>query len=574
MKKIKTVLALFSALSLLFLSGMFVSCDDGDSSGNNENTDTKSTESDPDANSEKTKDDETNDPSDDTSLSEATLWVVGDSTVCDYGDYVKDASAKITDSSYFYPRYGYGMQLYNYLSSKITVNNLALSGRSSKSFLSEDNYTTLKTGIKKGDFLVIGFGHNDEKSDDDTRFADANASTDTEGSFKYNLYTYYAKVALDAGATPILCSPICRLNSKEDYTGSYAHVTSTGDYGKAVVELGTEKNIQVVDLTSITKALYTELGYNEAIYFHAMTSGSSDTEPKLTSVDTTHINVYGAKRVSYEFAKAISESNCTLKPYVDTTKLTVPTKDADLIQNPNYTYVAYTAVDWTKYEAADNFKTTTSGWYGTAFGDTGGAPATATNGYYATETSTGVFKVGQTGTSSPKGKIASTSEGYAFCFTPVPVSDNFMITITAKVLTTANVKQAGFGLMLRDDCYVPTNDKSILSNYVAAAVYASSETACIANFSRESSALKQETENAISALYAVDDTATFTITRTGQVVTVTTVYKANTYATTYTDFDFVARDNDFMYVGAFAVRGTSIEVTNVTYTKTGESQGA
>lgn len=566
MKKIKRHIALLASFSLLFCSGLVLSCDDGGSGGTEEKTD-NGNGSDTGSNSE-------NDDDNTTSLSEATIWVVGDSTVCDYGDYVKEASAKITDSSYFYPRYGYGMQLYNYFSSKITVQNLALSGRSSKSFTSEENYTTLKNGIKAGDFLVVGFGHNDEKSDDTARFADATQSTDTEGSFKYNLYNYYVKLATDAGATPILCSPIVRLNNKDDYTGSYAHITSTGDYGKAVVELGEEKNVQVVDLTTITKTIYATLGYDEAIYFHAMTSGSSADTPKLTSVDTTHINIYGAKRVSYEFAKAISESSCALKPYVNTAKLTVPTKDADLVKNPSYTYVEYTAVDWTKYEAADNFKTITSGWYGTAFGDTGGAPAAASNGYYATETSTGVFKVGQTGTSSPKGKIASTSEGYAFCFTPVPVSDNFMITVTAKVLTTANVKQAGFGLMLRDDCYVPTNDKSILSNYVAAAVYASSETACIANFSRESSALKQETENAISALYAVDDTATFTITRTGQVVTVTTVYKSKTYETTYTDFDFVARDNDFMYVGAFAVRGTSIEVTNVTYTKTGESQGA
>ncbi|MBR1403440.1 MAG: hypothetical protein IJ558_04630 [Treponema sp.] len=569
MKKIKTVLALFSTLSLLFLSGMFVSCDDGDSSGNNENTDTKSTESDPDANSEKTKEDETNDPSDDTSLSEATLWVVGDSTVCDYGDYVKDASAKITDSSYFYPRYGYGMQLYNYLSSKITVNNLALSGRSSKSFLSEDNYTMLKAGIKKGDFLVIGFGHNDEKSDDDTRFADANASTDTEGSFKYNLYTYYAKVALAAGATPILCSPICRLNIKEDYTGSYAHVTSTGDYGKAVVELGTEKNIQVVDLTSITKALYTELGYNEAIYFHAMTSGSSDTEPKLTSVDTTHINVYGAKRVSYEFAKAISESNCTLKPYVDTAKLTVPTKDADLIQNPNYTYVAYTAVDWTKYEAIERFKVTRDGWYGTAFGDCGGDPTTDEKGFFANDE-----KTGQSTSGNGSGKFASSSEGFSFYFKPVSISRNFTVSATVKVITIpTSVNQSGFGLMLRDDCYVPTNDKSIASNYVAAG-FLGSKSDITANFSRTSSSSITKTSNAIDGAYDVDDTATFTIKRLGQVVTVTTVYKSKTYETTYTDFDFVAKDNDFMYVGIFATRGTTVEITNVSFTDDGESQGA
>ena len=74
--------------------------------------------------------------------------------------------------------------------------------------------------------------------------------------------------------------------------------------------------------------------------------------------------------------------------------------------------------------------------------------------------------------------------------------------------------------------------------------------------------------------YAVDDTAEFTIERIGQVVTVTTVYKDKTYTQTYTDFDFVAKDNKYMYVGMFGTRGTTAEFTEVVYTDLGESQGA
>ena len=48
--------------------------------------------------------------------------------------------------------------------------NLALSGRSSLDFLSEANYATLKNSIKAGDYLLIGFGHNDEKYTDSDRF--------------------------------------------------------------------------------------------------------------------------------------------------------------------------------------------------------------------------------------------------------------------------------------------------------------------------------------------------------------------------------------------------------------------
>lgn len=563
--KLKALTAL--VLGFTFIGAGFISCSDGSDNNNNNGSEPLETggagTSDPE-----TGGSDTNGTYDDSSLSAATIWVVGDSTVC---DYTKE-DGTLTDATYFYPRYGYGTQFYNYFSTKITVKNLALSGRSSKSFLEEANYTTLKNEIKAGDFLVIGFGHNDEKSDDAARFTDASKPTSDSTSFKYSLYENYVKIAENKGATAILCSPIVRASSTDDYSGSYGHVTATGDYGTAVVELGQEKNVQVVNLRDITAAIWKEAGYNEAIYFHAMTSGVSDTEPKVTSVDTTHVNIYGAKRIAYEFAKAISQSTCALKPYVDTTKLTCPTKANDLVKNSAYKYVDYTAVDWTAYSPADQFKTKTAGWYGTAFGDCGGAPATASNGYYATETSDGIFKVGQTA-SSAKGKIANANVGIAFLFQQLPLSRNFTLTAEAKVLTSADKNQAGFGLMLRDDCYVPTNDKSILSNFVAASIYCDTTSSTKMNMKFEGG-LTLGSSGTSAGLYAVNDTATFTIKRLGQVVTVTTVYKGNTYTDTYTDFDFVAKDNDFFYAGMFATRGTTVEFTDITLTDDGESQGA
>ena len=77
-----------------------------------------------------------------------TVYMVGDSTVCNYTN----------DTSLAFPRNGYGMWVGNYLNENATVVNLALSGRSSKSFLQETNYTTLKNSISKGDYLIIGFG--------------------------------------------------------------------------------------------------------------------------------------------------------------------------------------------------------------------------------------------------------------------------------------------------------------------------------------------------------------------------------------------------------------------------------
>ena len=68
----------------------------------------------------------------------STLWVIGDSTVSSFED------------KYYYPRYGYGTMLDKYLNDNVKVVNIALSGRSSKSYLSEPEYNTLINGMKQG----------------------------------------------------------------------------------------------------------------------------------------------------------------------------------------------------------------------------------------------------------------------------------------------------------------------------------------------------------------------------------------------------------------------------------------
>ncbi|MBQ8688543.1 MAG: RICIN domain-containing protein, partial [Ruminococcus sp.] len=85
------------------------------------------------------------------------VYTVGDSTVCEYDSNTVSSLNRM----------GWGMQLANEYNN-VKVNNLALSGRSSRSFLAEKNYTTLCNSIGAGDYLFIQFGHNDEKTDEAT----------------------------------------------------------------------------------------------------------------------------------------------------------------------------------------------------------------------------------------------------------------------------------------------------------------------------------------------------------------------------------------------------------------------
>ena len=497
-------------------------------------------------------------------LAPTTMYLVGDSTMASFED------------KYFYPRYGYGTQIGNYFDEKVSVVNLALSGRSSKSFLIEANYTTLKNSIKAGDFLVIGFGHNDEKSDDASRFTDASLSYTDPASFGYHLYEYYIKLALEKGAIPILCTPIVRAKSSDDYSGNEGHNTATGDYAAAIRELGEVYNVDVIDLTSLTRAQYETIGFDEACYYHAVINGKYAADgttivPDFATVDKTHLNVYGAKYVAYLFAKEFSKIHGWGGYVLD--GIVEPTK-ADLVPIDGYVVPSYQAPDLDNYTAPGHFSTITDGWYGTAFGNTGGSPQSTSNGYIAKEVSEGVFQVGQhLASGSNKGKFQGADDGFAFLFRQVEADKNFTLTVSGKVVYTAATKQAGFGLMLRDDCVINQSATgAISSNYVTAGFICNTDTSMGANFYRENGTLNKG-EGSVP-MVAVDDTFTMTISRVGQSVTVSITYNGETYTTTHVDFDFFANDVGYMYVGMFANRGTVIECTDVVFTITGESQGA
>ncbi len=493
-----------------------------------------------------------------------TVYLVGDSTVCSFTD------------SYYYPRYGYGTQLGSYLTDKATVVNLALSGRSSKSFIEEANYKTLADSLKAGDYLIIGFGHNDEKSDDAARFSDASKAYTEEGSFGYYLYEYYIKLAAEKGATAILCTPIVRAATDDDYTGSEAHVTATGDYAQAIRDLGTAVGIPVVDLTEITKAEYSAKGFDTIRNYHAVISGQYDTDgvtvvPNWVSIDKTHLNIYGAKFVAYNLASELSELEGIGKYVAE--GIAAPTI-ADLVPLDGYKVPDYTAPDLENYAPGGSFAAITDGWYGTAMGNTGGNPYSSSNGYIASEVSEGVFRAGQhLDSGSNKGKFENASDGFAFIFRQVEADKNFTLTASGKVIYTGLTKQAGFGLMLRDDCIIDqTATDTISTNYVTAG-FLCNDSNMVSNFYRENSTL-YKSGSTVSPIAPVDSTFTASIERVGQSVTVSITYGGETYTETYVDFDFQAVDGGYMYVGMFANRGTVIEFTDVVFTITGISQGA
>jgi lysophospholipase L1-like esterase len=85
------------------------------------------------------------------------IFIAGDSTASDYPPERA-------------PRAGWGMALQSFFGPNRGVHNHALSGRSSRSFIEQGALDAIAGELRKGDVLLIQFGHNDEKIEDPTRY--------------------------------------------------------------------------------------------------------------------------------------------------------------------------------------------------------------------------------------------------------------------------------------------------------------------------------------------------------------------------------------------------------------------
>lgn len=466
----------------------------------------------------------------------SNIWIVGDSTVSSFAD------------NYYYPRYGWGTQIGNYFDGSFTIQNLALSGRSSKSYTADPQYKTLLTGMKSGDYLLVGFGHNDEKLEVE-RYTNPNGTYLDKGSFANSLYENYIKQAQTVGCKVILCTPIVRRADTGVWSDSNLHITATsgefagGDYAQAIRDLGKNLNIPVVDMTSLTKALYDKLGPDETINLHAWTSSKS------VSVDNTHTNIWGAKYNAYFITKTIKELGIAglAEHIIDAV---APTKATSLTANPNYKVSSYTG------ELKQSALWTDNGiWKGTVFGDVGLQPSTENQ--ILEKDSNGNMHIA---VSNNKGKIASTSDGIAMYYYKVPAKSKFTLTAKAKINKLALNDQVSFGLMARDEMYVDYNTMEALGDYVVAGPLKLTKTGNVWNcFARKSGALIKGgiCANSIS----VGDTVNLSIQSNSDGYACTFGNEAT--ITGGFDFSLTSIDPNYVYVGMFVARNAEITYSDI-----------
>ena len=248
-----------------------------------------------------------------------TIFIIGDSTVAK-----KDLS---TGS----PERGWGMALQCYFDSAyIRVDNHAVNGRSSKSFIDEGRWDKVLSAMKPGDYVIIQFGHNDEKPA-------VERHTDPGSTFDYNL-AKFVRETRERGGIPILMNPVVRRNFaqkplKNDDDEKLRNTTfadgsklvegdslidTHGLYKVAPRDVARRMNCHFIDANQITHDLEQSLGVEGSKKLHMWYKPGEEPSLPQGRQDNTHYNIYGAQVVAKLLAEALIEEIPVLsKYYVD-----------------------------------------------------------------------------------------------------------------------------------------------------------------------------------------------------------------------------------------------------------------
>jgi lysophospholipase L1-like esterase len=209
------------------------------------------------------------------------FYIIGDSTV-------KNGDGKGGNK-----QWGWGSFVADYFdTTKIAVENQAIGGRSSRTFITDGRWDKIMATLKKGDYVIMQFGHNDSSPLDDTARARGtikgigNDSVETYNpirKMKEVVYSYgwymrkYIKETKAKGAIAIVCSPIPRNDWKD---GKVIRSAENG-YTAWARQVAKEEGAYFIDLNELVATQYELLGAEKVKAFFPS--------------DHTHTDIEGAK---------------------------------------------------------------------------------------------------------------------------------------------------------------------------------------------------------------------------------------------------------------------------------------
>lgn len=208
------------------------------------------------------------------------FYIIGDSTV------------RNGDGTGRNGQWGWGSFIASYFdTNKISVQNHAIGGRSSRTFITEGRWDRILATLKKSDYVIMQFGHNDAGPLDDTARARGTIrGIGSESKEIYNpimkkqevVYTFgyymrkYIRDAKGKGAIAIVCSPIPRNSWREGKVGR-----SKESYAGWSEQIAKEEGAYFIDLNDLVATRYEQIGAEAVKAFFP--------------ADQTHTDMNGAK---------------------------------------------------------------------------------------------------------------------------------------------------------------------------------------------------------------------------------------------------------------------------------------
>ncbi len=235
-----------------------------------------------------------------------TVFVIGDSTA---------ANKDLSKGS---PERGWGMMLQNCFDSTfVRVDNHAVNGRSSKSFINEKRWDKVLSLLKPGDYVIIQFGHNDEKPK-------ADRHTDPGSTFDYNL-AKFVRETREKGGIPVLMNSVVRRNWQPATEADKAAgkrtdkgLVLTDTHGLYIVaprDVAQRMNVHFVDANRITHQMEDSLGVDGSKKLHMNFAPGEHPLFPDGKEDNTHYTAYGAQMVADRLADALCKEIPLLSRY-------------------------------------------------------------------------------------------------------------------------------------------------------------------------------------------------------------------------------------------------------------------
>jgi lysophospholipase L1-like esterase len=228
-----------------------------------------------------------------------TIYLIGDSTV------------KNSNKEYW----GWGTLLPELLdTTRVRVDNHAMAGRSTRTFVKEGRWAKVDSLLKPGDFLLIQFGHNEGSKPDTSKqgyrgvlrgIGRDSIVLDWGNGKKETVHTYgenlrrFVLAAKNKGVTPILLSMIPR--NQWDNKGKVKRADQ--DFGLWAKQIAGEEGVAFLDLNSITADKYDQLG-PEVV------------KSSFFPGDHTHTNKDGARENALSVAEGLRRIKSQLVQYI------------------------------------------------------------------------------------------------------------------------------------------------------------------------------------------------------------------------------------------------------------------